>query len=114
MLTRRAIVEFFALGAAGGAGVSSAATATSGTDNDASDSEKSSATSVAVNETPSLIGKEALRESDRLLAEAQARLEKMMVGLMAANEAPPEAFERLDLEPPSGHAAAKPVKEGAR
>jgi len=51
--------------------------ATSGTDNDASDSEKSSATSVAVNETPSLIGKEALRESDRLLAEAQARLEKI-------------------------------------
>jgi hypothetical protein len=44
----------------------------------------------------------------------QARLEKVMVGLMAANEAPPEAFERLDLEPPSGHAAAKPVKEGAR
>jgi endo-1,4-beta-xylanase len=33
MLTRRAIVEFLALGAAGVAGVSSAATATSGTDN---------------------------------------------------------------------------------
>ena len=37
-----------------------------------------------------------------------------MVGLMAANEAPPEAFERLDLKPPAHPAAAKPVPEGAR
>jgi hypothetical protein len=44
----------------------------------------------------------------------EARLEKVMVGLMAANEAPPEAFERLDLKPPSSHGAAKPVTEGAR
>jgi hypothetical protein len=37
-----------------------------------------------------------------------------MVGLMAANEAPPEAFERLDLQPPSSHASAKPATEPAR
>ena len=51
--------------------------ATSGTGSDTNDSEKNSATSVAANDTPTLTGKEALRESDRLLAEAQARLEKI-------------------------------------
>jgi hypothetical protein len=40
----------------------------------------------------------------------EPRLEALMAQLMAANEAPPEAFARLDLAPPSRHAGAEPAE----
>jgi hypothetical protein len=44
----------------------------------------------------------------------EPRLEALMEGLMAANEAPPEAFARLDLQSPSHHAGARAEAETAR
>lgn len=41
------------------------------------DSESKSQSSVAVNDTPALVGKEALLEGDRILGEAAAKLEKI-------------------------------------
>jgi hypothetical protein len=52
-----------------------------------------------------------LRQLEYLLRVAQRnnepRLEALMAQLMAANEASPEAFARLDLQPPSRHAGAR-------
>jgi uncharacterized protein DUF1571 len=50
--------------------------ATSGDDDDAGVSGDKSETTVAAHDTPKLTGKEALLESDRILAEAQLSLEK--------------------------------------
>ena len=43
----------------------------------------------------------------------EPRLEALMAQLMANNEAPPETFARLDLQPPSRHAGARPAAETA-
>jgi hypothetical protein len=44
----------------------------------------------------------------------EPRLEALTAQLMAANEAPPEAFARLDLQPPSCYAGARAEAETAR
>jgi hypothetical protein len=52
-----------------------------------------------------------LRQLEYFLRVAQRnnepRLEALMAQLMAANEAPPEAFARLDLQSLSRHAGAR-------
>jgi hypothetical protein len=58
-----------------------------------------------------------LRQLEYLMRVAQRnnepRLEALMAQLMAAN-ASPEAFARLDLQPPSRHAGARSEAETAR